>query len=317
MNIIKHRYLYFGISLLVIIPGLVALFMWGLPTGIDFTGGSLLEIKLVSPSTMPTLKEISDIYGQNASEKNPISNPLVQPVGNDGFSIRSKQMDETAKTAIVDAVKKQFATDVVVMNFTNISPAIGQEVALRAAGAVALAALGILLYITYAFRGVQHSFRYGTAAIIAMLHDVLVVIGVEAILGHFLGWQADSLFLTALLTVIGFSVHDTIVIFDRIRENSNIYRKLNYETLVNHSIVQSLDRSINTQLTVMITLFSLVLFGGESIRHFVIILLVGVFSGSYSSIFNAAPILVVWENKEWQNWFGRGKKTPDQASASL
>jgi len=317
MNIIKHRYLYFGISLLVIIPGLIALFMWGLPTGIDFTGGSLLEIKLVSPNAMPTLKEISDIYGQNSSDKNLISNPLVQPIGTDGFSIRSKQMDETAKTAIVEAIKKQYATDVVVLNFTNISPAIGEEVALRAAGAVALAALGILLYITYAFRGVQHSFRYGTAAIIAMLHDVLVVIGVEAILGHFLGWQADSLFLTALLTVIGFSVHDTIVVFDRIRENSGIYRKLNYETLVNHSIVQSLDRSINTQLTVMITLFSLVLFGGESIRHFVIILLVGVFSGTYSSIFNAAPILVVWENKEWQNWFGRGKKTPDQAPASL
>jgi preprotein translocase subunit SecF len=266
---------------------------------------------------MPTLKEISDIYGQNASDKNLISNPLVQPVGTDGFSIRSKQMDETAKTAIVEAIKKQYATDVVVLNFTNISPAIGKEVALRAAGAVALAALGILLYITYAFRGVQHSFRYGTAAIIAMLHDVLVVVGVEAILGHFLGWQADSLFLTALLTVIGFSVHDTIVVFDRIRENSGIYRKLNYETLVNHSIVQSLDRSINTQLTVMITLFSLVLFGGESIRHFVIILLVGVFSGTYSSIFNAAPILVVWENKEWRNWFNRGRKTPDQASATL
>jgi preprotein translocase subunit SecF len=317
MNIIKHRYLYFAISLLVIVPGLIALIIWGLPAGIDFTGGSLLEIKLVNPSSMPTLNDLSEIYGQNATAQNPISNPLVQPVGTDGFSIRSKQMDEPTKTAIVDAIKKQFKVDVVVLNFTSISPSIGQEVAVRAAGAVALAALGILLYITYAFRGVQHSFRYGTAAIIAMLHDVLVVLGVEAILGHFLGWQADALFLTALLTVIGFSVHDTIVIFDRIRENSSVYRKLNYETLVNHSIVQSLDRSINTQLTVMITLFSLVLFGGDSIRHFVIILLVGVFSGSYSSIFNAAPILVVWENKEWRNWFGRGNKKPDQASAPL
>ena len=317
MNIIKHRYLYFGISLLVIIPGLIALVMWGLPTGIDFTGGSLLEVKLVNPNSMPTLKEISDIYGQFDTAENPISDPLVQPIGDDGFSIRSKQMDETTKIAIVEAIKKQYAADVVVLNFTNISPSIGQEVAVRAAGAVALAALGILLYITYAFRGIQHSFRYGTAAIIAMLHDVLVVLGVEAILGHFLGWQADSLFLTALLTVIGFSVHDTIVVFDRIRENSGIYRKLNYETLVNHSIVQSLDRSINTQLTVMITLFSLVLFGGDSIRHFVIILLVGVFSGTYSSIFNAAPILVVWENKEWRNWFGRGKSKSTEASAPL
>jgi Preprotein translocase subunit SecF len=128
---------------------------------------------------------------------------------------------------------------------------------------------------------------------------------VEAILAYFLGWEADALFLTALLTVIGFSVHDTIVVFDRIRENSHVYRRVPYEPLVNHSIVQTLDRSINTQLTVMFTLFALVLFGGESIRHFVIILLVGIFSGTYSSIFNASPILVVWENQEWKNWFRR------------
>jgi preprotein translocase subunit SecF len=131
------------------------------------------------------------------------------------------------------------------------------------------------------------------------------VLGVEAILAYFLGWEADALFLTALLTVIGFSVHDTIVVFDRIRENSHVYRRVPYEPLVKHSIVQTLDRSINTQLTVMFTLFALVLFGGDSIRHFVIILLVGIFSGTYSSIFNASPILVVWENQEWKNWFRR------------
>jgi len=124
-----------------------------------------------------------------------------------------------------------------------------------------------------------------------------------------LGWQADSLFLTALLTVIGFSVHDTIVVFDRIRENLGIYRRVDFETVVNHSVVQTLARSINTQLTVMITLFALALFGGETIRHFVIILLVGVFSGTYSSIFNASPILVVWENREWNTWFKRGAKS--------
>jgi preprotein translocase subunit SecF len=169
------------------------------------------------------------------------------------------------------------------------------------------AALAILLYIWWAFRSVQHAFRYGTAAIIAMLHDVFVVLGVEAMLGFAFGWQADSLFLTALLTVIGFSVHDTIVVFDRIRENLGTYRRVEFETVINHSVVQTLDRSINTQLTVMFTLSALALFGGESIRHFVIVLLVGVFSGTYSSIFNASPILVVWENREWKTWF-RGKK---------
>jgi len=131
------------------------------------------------------------------------------------------------------------------------------------------------------------------------------VLGVEAMLAYFLGWEADALFLTALLTVVGFSVHDTIVVFDRIRENSHVYRRVDYETLVNHSIVQTLDRSINTQLTVMFTLFALVLFGGANIRHFVTILLVGIFSGTYSSIFNASPILVVWQNREWRNWFRR------------
>ena len=180
-----------------------------------------------------------------------------------------------------------------------------------AAIAIGLASVAILIYIWFAFRKVKNPYRFGVAAIIATLHDALVVLGVGAILGHLLGWQIDSLFLTALLTVIGFSVHDTIVVFDRIRENSNIYRRVEFEKVVNHSVVQTLDRSINTQFTVMITLLALVLFGGESIRHFVVILLVGVFSGTFSSIFNASPILVVWENREWKNWFRRKPKVAE------
>ena len=236
-----------------------------------------------------------------------ISNPLVQPIGTDSLSINSKEINDALKSQIVTALKDQYGggQDVTITNFTQVSAVIGKEVAIRAAGAVALASLAILIYITIAFRKVPNSFRYGTAAIIATIHDILVTVGVEAILGHFLGWQADSLFLTALLTIIGFSVHDDIVVFDRIRENSNLYRRIDFTTIVNHSIVQTLDRSINTQLTVMITLLALALFGGVSIRHFVVILLVGVFSGTYSSIFNASPVLVVWENKEWRNWFRR------------
>jgi preprotein translocase subunit SecF len=304
MNIIKNRYLFFGISLLVIIPGIIALILWNLPLGIDFTGGSLLEVSFASGTPL-TNSDVAKMYTEFSKPGADISNPVIQPLGTDSLSIRSKVMTDATKSEIVAAMKTLSGTEITVLHFTQVSAAVGKEVATRAAGAVALAAVVILLYITYAFRGVQHAFRYGTAAIIAMLHDVLVVVGVEAILGHFLGWEADSLFLTALLTVIGFSVHDTIVVFDRIRENSNHYRKIDYETLVNHSIVQTLDRSINTQLTVMMTLLALVLFGGTSIRHFVVILLVGVFSGTYSSIFNAAPILVVWENKEWRNWFRR------------
>jgi preprotein translocase subunit SecF len=226
-------------------------------------------------------------------------------VGDTDLAVRSKSIEETTKTSLLADLEEKHGGPITVLRFESVGPSIGTEVGQRAAGAVGLATLGILAYITYAFRGVTHAARYGVAAVIAMLHDVAVVVGLEALLGHFLGWEVDSLFLTALLTVIGFSVHDTIVVFDRIRENQRVHRRLDYETVVNHSIVQTLGRSINTQLTVMLTLLALLIFGGVTTKHFVTILLLGVFSGTYSSIFNAAPILVVWENKEWQRWFRR------------
>jgi preprotein translocase subunit SecF len=305
MNIVKHRYLYFAISLVVIIPGIIALLVWGFPLAIDFTGGSLLDVTFSGQAPEPS--QILAVYDQFG-----LGDSQVQSSGLQEVIIRSKDMTEDLKTQIVDAMQQKFNQTITVQRFDTVGPSVGQEVASRAAEAVGLAAIGIMAYITYAFRGVPHAFRYGAAAIIAMLHDVAVVVGIEAIFGHFLGWEVDSLFLTALLTVIGFSVHDTIVVFDRIRENSNIYRRLPYETVVNHSVVQTLDRSINTQLTVMFTLLALVLFGGVTIRHFVVTLLVGVFSGTYSSIFNASPILVVWENREWRNWF---RRTPKEATA--
>ncbi|HNA87803.1 MAG TPA: protein translocase subunit SecF, partial [Anaerolineales bacterium] len=244
------------------------------------------------------------IYAELSTDEQSLNDPIIQPLGEDAYSIRSKTMTDETKGEIVSKLEA-FGSKVTVLNFTSVSASIGAEVTRAAGFAILMAAVAILIYIWWAFRSVEHPIRYGTAAILAMLHDVFVVLGVEAMLGYFLGWEADALFLTAVLTVIGFSVHDTIVVFDRVRENSRIIRRLDYETLINHSIVQTLDRSISTQLTVMFTLTALALFGGDSIRHFVIILLVGIFSGTYSSIFNAAPILVVWENQEWRNWFGR------------
>jgi preprotein translocase subunit SecF len=314
MNIIKNRYFYFLISLLIIIPGLVFMGInWAntktgpLILGIDFRGGSLLEVQFAG--ARPSSADVAALYKEFSTEAEPIADPVIQPLAEDAFAIRSKTMTDETKGKLVTEMESRFASKVTVLNFTSVSPAIGAEVTRAAGFAILMAAAAILLYIWWAFRGVQHPYRYGTAAVIAMLHDILVVLGVEAILGYFLGWEADALFLTALLTVIGFSVHDTIVVFDRVRENSNILRRIEYETMVNHSIVQTLDRSIATQLTVMLTLFALVLFGGESTRHFVIILLVGIFSGTYSSIFNAAPILVVWENREWTTWFKRKEET--------
>ena len=310
MNLIKYRYLYFAISLVVIVPGILALIFWKLPLGIDFTGGSLLEVQFKS-GTPPTVAQVQSVYSQYSTATQKIADPQVQPLGTDSLSIRSEAMDDATKAKIVAALQKQYGggKDVVILNFTQVTAAVGREVTNGATIAVVLASLAILIYIWIAFRKVKNSYRFGVAAIIATIHDSLVVLGFGAILGHLLGWQIDSLFLTALLTVIGFSVHDDIVVFDRIRENANIYRRVDFEKVVNHSIVQTLDRSINTQLTVMITLLALVLFGGESIRHFVVILLIGVFSGTYSSIFNASPILVVWENQEWKNWFRRKTET--------
>jgi preprotein translocase subunit SecF len=308
MNIIKNRYWYFLISLVIIIPGVIFMTLHWVETregplalGIDFKGGSLLEVQFAA--NRPAADDIRALYAQLSTAAQPLSDPVIQPLGDVSYSIRSKQMDDPTKARMVAAMAAKSGAPVTVLNFTSVSPSIGAEVTRAAGVAILMAAVAILLYIWFAFRGVEHSFRYGTAAIIAMFHDVFVVLGVEAMLGYFLHWEADALFLTALLTVIGFSVHDTIVVFDRIRENSNIYRRVEYEKMVNHSIVQTLARSINTQLTVMLTLFALALFGGDTIRHFVIILLVGIFSGTYSSIFNASPILVVWENREWRYWF--------------
>ena len=299
LNIVGKRYWFFGLSLLLIVPGIAALAVWGLPLAIDFTGGSLLEVRFEGAQA-PAPAQVVDLYRELG-----YGEPLVQSAAQAEIIARSRTLDESERAALVRGMQDQFGGTVTMLRFESVGPAVGAEVTRRAGGAVGLAALGILAYITYAFRSVPGAYRYGLAAIVAMLHDVAVVLGVAAILGHFFGWEVDALFLTALLTIIGFSVHDTIVVFDRIRENQRLYRRLDYELLVNHSIVQTLDRSINTQLTVMLTLLALLLFGGVTTRRFVTVLLIGILSGTYSSIFNAAPLLVVWHNREWRRWFRR------------
>lgn len=192
------------------------------------------------------------------------------------------------------------------LSIESVGPTLGRELLGRAVTAILAASAVILLYLTFVFRRVPNALRYGVCAIIALLHDVLVVIGVFAILGMLFGTEIDALFVTAMLTVIGFSVHDTIVVFDRVRENIMKRRFEKFEDVVNYSLVQTLARSINTSVTVLLTLFALYLFGGASIRTFVLALLIGIISGTYSSIFNASMLLVIWEKKEWRRWFGRG-----------
>ena len=299
MNIIDKRNWYFLASVLMMLPGLIGLAVWGLPLAIDFTGGSKLELRLPAASAL-TVEAVQALLSENGLE-----NAIAQLAENNTVIVRSKAMEDATKGKLVAAIEARFGGKSELLAFESVGPVVGAEVTWRAVQAVGVAALGILAYITYAFRGIDHAARYGVCAIIAMLHDVAMVVGITALLGHWLGWEVDALFLTALLTVIGFSVHDTIVVFDRIRENLLLHRRATYEAVVNHSMVQTLHRSINTSLTALLALLALALFGGSTTFRFVVTLMVGILSGTFSSIFNAAPILVVWENREWRTWFRR------------
>ncbi|KAB8142670.1 protein translocase subunit SecF [Chloroflexia bacterium SDU3-3] len=323
-KIVAHRYWWFALSLLLILPGLVFLMIpgIGLRPSIDFAGGSMWEINLpkAQASDIHT-EDIREIFAQNGLE-----NAVVQmseaklPDGSTVPSaiIRSKSLDannaEKQQQDILAALSAKYG-EAQREQMQSVGATVSQESTRSAVLAVIGAMAVILVYLTIAFRKAPHPIRYGTCAILAMAHDVLVVLGSASILGYFVGLEVDSLFLTALLTIISFSVHDTIVVFDRVRENLAHRRSgESFEEVVNHSIVQTLPRSINTQLTSMFTLTALLMFGGASIRNFVIILLIGLISGTYSSIFNAAQLLVVWENYEWRNWF-RGNRSSETASA--
>ena len=307
LNILGKRYLFFFISLAMIVPGLVIIAIHGLPLSIDFTGGSMLEVQFAADKA-PALDDVVSLYTENG-----INDTQVQfSNGDEGIVvvIKSSSLTQEQHTAIISSLETNFDPNLVELKFDTVGPSISQSVTQRALLAIAISALAVIIYITFAFRGIQHAFRYGVCAIIAMMHDILIVISLGAIGSQLFGWQMDSLYLTALLTVIGFSTQDKIVVFDRIRENSPIMRRVPFEKIVNHSIVQSLQRSINTQLmTSEFLLLSLALFGGTTLREMCIILLVGLLSGTYSSIFIASPILVVWENKEWKTWFRKIKTT--------
>jgi preprotein translocase subunit SecF len=300
INILGKRYIFILISLLVIVPGILVVVFKGLPLSIDFSGGSYLEVNFASGKTPPTA-DIIDLYNKFG-----VQDAQVKTTEGGNLIVRTAFLEENLEPQIIAEMERRFEDKVTLVYADKVGPVVGKEVALRAALVVGIAAVAVVFYIAFVFRGLSNAFRYGVCAIIAMIHDVAIVISLGAIGGILFDWQVDTLFLTALLTVIGFSVQDKIVVFDRIRENTNYYRRLPFETLVNHSIVQTLQRSINTQLmTVEFMLLALALFGGVTLREFAVILLVGLFSGTYSSIFIAASTLVVWENREWQKWFHR------------
>ena len=291
-NIVEKRQWYFLLSAVIIIPGLVvmiySIIMFGSPVklSIDFTGGTLLELRFDQPVQPAEVREVFTNNGYPGT--------TVTTTADGTVLVRTKEMAPEDKAQIVDSLRDSFGA-VEELRFESVGPAVGAEVTRTAAIAVGVAALFILLFIIFAFRKVPHAFRYGACAIAAMIHDILVTVGLFSIAGLVLGWEADALFLTAILTVIGFSVQDTIVVFDRIRENIPKRRGEPYETIVNRSLLETVHRSLATQLNAIFVLVALLIFGGATMKQFVAVLLVGLLSGTYSSIFNAVPLLVVWE----------------------
>ncbi|MCC6704699.1 MAG: protein translocase subunit SecF [Thermomicrobiales bacterium] len=302
-HLASRRKTWYLISLIFMVPGLVALFFFGLNLGIDFTGGTLWELEF---DRAITTEEIRDILSANGVEGGTIQVSSSGDLSNNVALIRIAEMPEGSaqKTALEDAFTEQIGT-YTELAFSTVGSSVSTTIRNRSIFAIVLASIAILLYMAYAFRNTQNPMLYGSAAIVGMVHDILIVLGVFAILGHFFNVEIDALFVTAILTIIGFSVHDTIVVFDRIRENLAKRVEADFEKVVDYSLAQTLVRSLNTSLTVIFTLLALYLFGGGSTRNFVLALLIGIICGTYSSIFNASQLLVSWEKGEIQGLWGR------------
>jgi len=298
-QIIQKKKLWLSISGVLMAISVIILATWGLRPGIDFTGGSLLELRLQG-------ERLSSAEVSDAVKSLDLGSLSVQPADN-SVILRFQQTDEETHQNVLAAVSAaaslknpDIATDQLLdeLTFTAIGPSIGQEMKRKALTAIILVLIAISLYISYAFRKVTkpvESWKYGMATLVALVHDVTLVVGFYAVLGHFWGVEVNTSFITAALTVLGFSVHDTIVVFDRIRENLP-KSSTNFEETVNHSVNQTITRSINTSMTVMLTLLAVTIFGGPSIMYFSLALLVGIFFGTYSSIFLASPVLVLWNS---------------------
>ncbi|MDP2767858.1 MAG: protein translocase subunit SecF [Candidatus Methanoperedens sp.] len=293
MNIVKNRKIWYAISGLLVAASLFSIFYFGLNLGIDFTGGSLLEIEYLNdrPENSAIKEKISPLNLGNIS---------LQPTGDNGLLIRSKDLSEEEHQAILIALSE---TDKITeTRFDSIGPVIGKELAQKSWIAMALVLAMIIFYIAFAFRKVSaglsktvrgvSSFKYGLMAVVALVHDVAIPTGIFAVLGKYFGAEIDILFVTALLTILGFSVHDTIVVFDRVRENLRKGVGENFENTVGLSVSQTIARSINTSLTVLLVLLALFFFGGETTKYFSLAIIIGITAGTYSSIFLASPLLV-------------------------
>ncbi|OGO21438.1 MAG: protein-export membrane protein SecF [Chloroflexi bacterium RBG_16_50_9] len=287
-DIIGNRLWFFVISGLLVLISIIALASVGLKAGIEFSSGSILGVNFEEHVEYAEFRqEITNLgYG----------NAIIQRTGQGEFLIRTQELTGEEKTYIETSLADRFGK-LSETQFYSVSPMVASETARNAAIAVAVAMIGILLYVTFAFRHMPNPFRYGTCAIIALLHDALVALGVFSILGAILDWQINLMFIIGVLAVIGYSINNTIVIFDRIRENTRLGVSPDFEVVVNNSLVETLGRSLNTSITTLITLLALLLFVGATIQNFVVVLLIGIVAGTFDSICVAPSLLVVWNKR--------------------
>lgn len=304
IQFMRYKWLYLLISSLVLVPGMISLVLFGLKPSIDFTGGTLLELKF-SNSKIPFDKS----QGKQNPNKLQISNTKissselikdieklrlevssVQSSGKDMYLFKMKTIDRNKSAEIQNSLSKKYGK-VEEIRFETVGPILGQELLNKTYIAAILACLAILSYVAWAFKNI----KFGVSAVIALVHDILVVLGIFSLLGHFFGVEVDSLFVTAILTTMSFSVHDTIVVFDRIRESKKKFPKVDIETLTDKAITETMGRSLNNSLTIIFMLLALVLLGGTTTRWFMVALLIGTITGTYSSPFVATPIMVIWQ----------------------
>jgi len=297
MTIVKHRKIFYIISILLIASSVAAFSIWGLNLGVDFKGGTIIEVEYAGER--PAASEIRTALATLGLNEN------IRPTGERGYILRMQTIDEKKHVEVLKTLSFDNSRPLSEKRFNTIGPLLGKEAVNKAFISVVLVLLCIVLFITFVFRKVSEpvsSWKYGIIAIVALFHDVIIPIGAFSVFGHFLGYEVDTLFVTALLVVLGFSIHDTIVVFDRVRENLRLNEesknKKHFETIVGESISQTFTRSINTSLTTILALVVLYLVGAEVTKHFSLALLIGIAAGTYSSIFLGSPLLVTVE--KWQ-----------------
>jgi preprotein translocase subunit SecF len=292
IRFMRLKWLYFLISSLVIIPGLVSLLLFGLKPSIDFTGGTLWELKFNKNIEISQYEEIKNSVNEKGFE---ISS--IQSSGENNIILRMKPITKDEAVSIKTIIAEKLDEMPEEVRFETVGPILGQELIFKTLISVLLGALFIMGYVAYVFKNV----KFGVCAILAMFHDSLVMLGVFSLLGKFMGVEVDTLYVTALLTVLSFSVHDTVVVYDRIRESQKRLMGVSLEDMANKAITETLSRSLNNSLTIIFMLTALLLLGGETIKWFVFALLIGTISGTYSSTFTAVPLLVIWDKISSRN----------------